>query len=397
VIAPTVPPVRADAVGLVLGLLFALMWSSAFASARIIVAEAPPILSLALRFAISGALGVAIALAFGQRARLTRGQWRAVVVFGLCQNALYLGLNFVAMQTVEASLAAIVASSLPLWVALANWTLFGDRTRPLGVAGLIAGSAGVLLIMGTRLQGGADPMGVLLCVGGVLALTVATLSVRGASGGGNLMMVVGLQMLVGAAALLPAGLALETWDVTWSPRLIAALAYTTLVPGLLATWVWFLLVARMGATPAATFHFLNPVFGVAVAWALLGERLGPLDAVGVLVVTAGILAVQVSRLRAARSVAPWGGTASPRPAGARAAPALPDPLPLRGEGPVREPAPSCRRCPCHGGDSPSRGGPGACGCRAGVARRVRRSARAAPWSGPPARSSSAPAASRPSG
>ena len=282
---------------LALGLTFALMWSSAFTSARIIVAEAPPILSLALRFAMSGAVAMALAFAMGERIRLTRAQWRAVIIFGLCQNALYLGLNFVAMQWIEASLAAIVASCLPLLVALANWMLFSERTRALGVAGLMAGVVGVVLIMGTRLSGGADPLGIALCLAGVAALTVATLSVRGASGGGNLMMVVGLQMLVGAAILLPLGAATESWDVTWTPRLAGALAYTTLVPGVAATFIWFKLVGRIGATPAATFHFLNPVFGVAIAWALLGERLGPLDVVGVAVVTAGILAVQVSRLR----------------------------------------------------------------------------------------------------
>ncbi|CUH39436.1 putative DMT superfamily transporter inner membrane protein [Jannaschia seosinensis] len=288
-----------DARAVFYGLTFALMWSSAFTSARIIVSEAPPILSLSLRFAISGLLGIAIAYAIGQRMRLTRGQWRAVLVFGLCQNALYLGLNFVAMQWIEASLAAIIASCLPLTVALANWVLFSERTKVLGVIGLVAGTAGVLLIMGSRVQGGADTLGVALCLGGVLALTVATLSVRSAASGGNLLMVVGLQMLVGSAALLPVGLALETWQVTWSPPLIAAFAYTTVIPGLTATWIWFLLVGRIGATPAATFHFLNPFFGVLIAWALLGERLGPLDLVGVIVVTLGILAVQLSRLKRA--------------------------------------------------------------------------------------------------
>ena len=254
-----------DIRALFLGLAFALMWSSAFTSARIIVAEAPPILSLALRFLISGGIGVALAFAMGQTVRLTRGQWSAVVVFGVCQNALYLGLNFVAMQWIEASLAAIIASVMPLLVAVCIWVLFGERTRALGVAGLIAGTVGVALIMGTRLQGGADIWGVAFCLIGVVALTAATLAMRGVSGGGNLMMVVGLQMLVGSAVLAPIGFALETWDVTWSPRLISALAYTTLVPGLAATWVWFTLVERIGATPAATFNFLNPFFGVVVA------------------------------------------------------------------------------------------------------------------------------------
>ena len=299
-----------DIRAILMGLAFALMWSSAFTSARIIVAEAPPILSLALRFAISGVLGVALAAILGQSLRLTRAQWRAVVVFGLCQNALYLGLNFVAMQSVQASLASIIASALPLLVALANRVLFGQGIRLLGAMGLLGGSVGVVLIMGSRLGAGADPTGIGLCILGVCALTMATLSMRGTGTGSNLWAVVGLQMLVGSAALLPVGLVLETWEVAWSPRLIAALAYTTLVPGLLATWVWFALVGRIGATPAATFHFLNPFFGVLVAWALLGERLSAVDVIGVAIIAAGILAVQVSRMGRVGVSDPKGGAGS---------------------------------------------------------------------------------------
>lgn len=279
-----------------MGLAFALMWSSAFTSARIIVAAAPPLTALSLRFLISGLLALGIGLLLRQRFRLTRDQWRGTIVFGLCQNALYLGLNFVAMQWVEASVAAIIASTMPLLVGLLGWIWFSERLRPLGVAGLVAGFAGVALIMGSRLNdAGADPLGLLLCGIGALALAFATLSVRGASSGGNLVVVVGLQMLVGSLALAPFALALETWQVAWSVPLVVAFAYTTVVPGLIATLVWFALVQRIGAVRAATFHFLNPFFGVAVAAVLLGERLGAWDAAGVLVIMLGILAVQISK------------------------------------------------------------------------------------------------------
>lgn len=217
------------------------------------------------------------------------------MLFGVCQNALYLGLNFVAMQTVEASLAAIIASSLPLLVALAGWMIWRDKVGPLGMLGLIAGITGVLLIMGTRLSAGVDPIGVALCGIGALALTFATLSVRGASSGGNLIMVVGLQMLVGAAALAGPALVFETWEVNWTPQVIAAFLYTVFVPGIIATLLWFWLVGRIGTVRAATFHFLNPFLGVAVAALLLGEALGPLDVLGVAIITLGILAVQLSK------------------------------------------------------------------------------------------------------
>lgn len=280
-----------------MGLAFALMWSSAFTSARMIVVDAPPLTALALRFLLSGLIGIGLALALGQSWRLSRAQWRATFLFGLMQNAAYLGLNFIAMQRVEASVAAIIASSMPLMVAAAGWIFFRDRLRPLAVLGLLAGFGGVLLIMGARLQGGVDPTGIALCLGGAVALTVATLAVRGAAGGqqGNLLMVVGLQMLVGAAALAVVALLFETWQIRWSPRLVWAFLYTTLVPGLLATWVWFALVARIGAIRGATFHFLNPFFGVLIAWALLGETIGPWDVLGVAIIAAGILAVQLSK------------------------------------------------------------------------------------------------------
>lgn len=278
-----------------MGLAFALMWSSAFTSARIIVADASPLFSLALRFLISGLLGVAIARLMGQSWRLTKSQWYATILFGVCQNALYLGLNFVAMQTVQASVAAIIASTMPLLVALGSWLFLGERLKPMGILGLFAGIVGVAIIMGSRIGAGVDLYGVMLCGIGALALAFATMAVRGATSGGNFMMIVGLQMLIGSALLFIAAPIFEIIAIRPSWPLALAFAYTTLVPGLLATLIWFQLLARIGPIRAATFHFLNPFFGVAIAALLLGESLGAGDVIGVLIITLGILAVQLSR------------------------------------------------------------------------------------------------------
>ena len=114
-------------------------------------------------------------------------------------------------------------------------------------------------------------------------------------------MVVGLQMLVGSFFLGLAGLTTETLEVDWSWQLVAAFVYTTLVPGLAATLVWFRLVNRIGAIKAATFHFLNPFLGVLIAALVLSESLGRWDILGVFVVTMGILAVQLSRQKQVRA------------------------------------------------------------------------------------------------
>ncbi|MGV8985507.1 MAG: DMT family transporter [Cypionkella sp.] len=290
-----------DFIALLMGVCFSFMWSSAFATGRIIVADASPLLVLALRFLIGGLIAVAIARARGQSWRLSKPVARSVVIFGLCQNALYLGLNFEALQWIEGSLASVIASSMPLLVALIGFGM-GERLPKLGIAGLLAGFAGVALIMGSRITHGADPLGVAYCVIGATALAFATRLVKSVSAGGNLLMIVGLQMLVGSAILALVAMVVETPRLNLTPSLMLALSYQIVVPGLLATFLWFTLVGRVGAVRASTFHFLNPFFGVAVAAALLGEHITPIDVLGVMIAMAGILAVQMSRQAASRPV-----------------------------------------------------------------------------------------------
>ena len=283
-----------DIRAIIMGLTFALIWSSAFTSARIIVTNASPLAALSLRFFISGLIGISIARFLGQKWHLTPNQWRATIIFGVCQNAIYLGLNFYAMQTVEASLASIIASSMPLLVAFAGWVFLKDSLPVMSILGLIFGMVGVVIIMSSRINSGIDFYGVTFCIIAAIALTVATLSIKSMSSGENLLMVVGLQMLVGAVPLTIASALTETLHINVTAGLITAFIYTTLAPGLLATWIWFKLVARIGATRAATFHFLNPLIGVTIAAIVLGESLSQYDIIGVIVIMVGILAVQLS-------------------------------------------------------------------------------------------------------
>ena len=286
-----------------MGLAFAVIWSSAFSSAKVIVSAAPALAALSVRFLIAGCIGVALARFLGQSWHLSRDQWRATLIFGFCQNALYLGLNFFAIQSIDASLAAIIASTMPLLVAFLGWVVLRDRLPALAIFGLVLGFLGVGIIMAAGLETGtADILSIALCLIGATALAVATLSMRRATSGGNMMMVVGLQMFVGAITLGIASLLTETFYFDPSPAFYIAFGYTVLVPGLLATFIWFALVARIGATRAASFHFLNPFFGVVLAALLLGEAFGWRDVLGVAVVTLGILAVQLSRDRPSSAV-----------------------------------------------------------------------------------------------
>ena len=278
-----------------MGILFSVIWSSAFTSARILMSSAPPFLVLSLRFMISGLLAIAIARLLGQNFNLSKQEWVGVLIFGFCQNVLNLGLNFVALQWIDASMAAIIASMLPLVVASISWILLIEKPGIIGVLGLVAGMAGVLLIMIDRTGDQTKLLGFLLCSTALLALAGATLLLGNFfRSNKNILMIVGLQMFVGFIFLLPLTILFEKWLINWSLIFILSFIYQILMPGVLGTLIWFLLVKRIGATKSAAFHFLNPFFGVMIAAAILAEKISLKDGIAVVIIMLGILAVQIS-------------------------------------------------------------------------------------------------------
>ena len=226
---------------------------------------------------------------------MSKQEWVGVLIFGFCQNVLNLGLNFVALQWIDASIAAIIASMLPLVVAAISWIFLVEKPRIIGVLGLVAGMSGVLVIMIDRTGDQTKLLGVLLCSVALLALAGATLLLGNFfRSNKNILMIVGLQMFVGFILLLPLTIIFEKFQINWSMIFIISFVYQILMPGVLGTLIWFLLVKRIGATKSAAFHFLNPFFGVVIAAAILNEQISLKDGIAVLIIMSGILAVQMS-------------------------------------------------------------------------------------------------------
>jgi O-acetylserine/cysteine efflux transporter len=87
---------------------------------------------------------------------------------------------------------------------------------------------------------------------------------------------------------------------------IAALAFVSLVSGLFGFAAWTTLLKRHTAASVTPFALLVPVFGIASAALLLGERPSPLELGGAVLICAGLAAT----LLPARRPAPVAAVAS---------------------------------------------------------------------------------------
>ena len=96
-------------------------------------------------------------------------------------------------------------------------------------------------------------------------------------------------------ALLPwAGWELTQAPVQFSAKGIGAAAYLGVFVTVAGLYIWLGLLRVMPARVAAAVQYLQPIFGIAAAAVLLGDRLGAAFVMGSVLVLAG-LGITLSR------------------------------------------------------------------------------------------------------
>lgn len=286
--APTAP--AASGISWVPIAEFCFLWSSAFAAAKIAVRDCPPLTLLTIRFLIAGVLMLGIA-AFSRRGRPLQGRDLAsLILLGVLNNALYLGLSWSGMTTVSSAFTAVLISTNPLLIGVLAGPVLGERLTWRKLLGLCLGLVGVAVVLRSRLTGMQEDMhGTLLVTGGLVALVAGTLLYKRLKPAAGLWTSTGIQSLAAAAALLPFALMNESLsDARLTASLLASMAYMIVAVSMGGYYLWFMILSRASATSASALHFLMPPLGLLFGWLVLREPVSWLDLLGIVPIAFGI-------------------------------------------------------------------------------------------------------------
>lgn len=218
--------------------------------------------------------------------------WRALGGF-LLAGALFAGdLGFWHWSIVYTSVAnaTLFANMAPVFVALFAYVLFGTRFTPLFLAGMALALVGAAMLMGdSAALGGRHLLGDAL--GLVTAmfyagyfLAIARLRARYSAG-----LVIALSTPFTALCLVPATLVAEG---AWFPETAygwAILAGVAVVSQSLGQGLIAYAFAHLPPAFGAVSLLLQPVLAACFAWALFGEAVAGLQALGMVAVLAGVV------------------------------------------------------------------------------------------------------------
>lgn len=257
---------------------------------------------LALRF-LGAALLLALLVGLRRRGTPAPGarQIPALLALGGLLYAGQSALFFGALQRLPASVIAFLLYTYPLYVALFDWLVNRRAPGPRELVALPLTLAGILLIAdpGWLRPAGAppslDPGGVLMILasaGGYAAYIL--LSARASRGLPWTVSTLWVVLGTGISFSL-AGLATGGWQMDLSPEAPWILLGMVLFSTVVGLGLFLAGLARVGPTPAALLATTEPLFTLLLAAWILGEGLGPLQALGCLAVLAAVLLLQPRR------------------------------------------------------------------------------------------------------
>lgn len=262
--------------------------------------DAPLLWFAALRALVAGA--ALLALAGVQRRPAPRGAraWGLITVLGVANVTVAFAAMFAGVAGLTTGTAAVLANAQPLLILLPAWWIYGERLSPRTGAALVLGFAGLLFI---AVPGGGGS-GAALSLLAAVAVTAGTLLSR-LLGGLDLVVATAWHLLIGGAVLVVLAAIVEGFPViAWTPRFVLSLAFLALVGTAATTVAWFGEARRSRLDTLTAWTFLTPVFGIALAAFVLGERPGGWTALGL---TAVLVAMWIA-LRPPRATRPASST-----------------------------------------------------------------------------------------
>lgn len=279
---------------LALLLLLATLWGGSYTFIRIGVETIPPLTLIAARTLLAGAILLVVLRWRGLRLPRDLATWRLFLAQACLNSVVPFTLIAWAERSVEAGLATILSSTSPIFVVLLTClSATAERLPRLRLAGIAAGLAGTLLIVGTEAMTGLGDQ-----LGPQMALVAASVCYAGAALFGRnfkgldpLMPAAG-SLICGAVVLLPLSLMLERpWTLVPSVASIQALIALSILSTALAFVIYFRLIARLGSVATTSVAYLRVPTGVLIGMVFLDERLAPTAWAGLALVVGGVLAM----------------------------------------------------------------------------------------------------------
>jgi drug/metabolite transporter (DMT)-like permease len=299
-------------------MMLSLLWGSSFIAIKIIVDEVEPLASFGMRFFIAGVLLVAIhyILLHIIYRRSNKKDYQSIQIKnkqlwkGWLLSALFFivggqGILALGAQYLSSGAAALINSTIPIWVAIFMLLFLGKKPTRLSVAGITAGFIGlIILVLPTLKSEEPSWIGVVLLIVSSISWAVGSLfssPVRAAGRERGILLPTGMFMALGGLILLAIWVVTGTGEISTlnklfsiANNLLVSFLFLTLVCTAVGYAIFYWLLGSTTPSLANTFAYIVPVIAVFLGWVILGESINSQTIIATVVISAGVAMMIIS-------------------------------------------------------------------------------------------------------
>lgn len=241
---------------------------------------------LSVRFLGAGLILLALAASLGAKPRLSRRQVLTLLLLGAAGYALESFLLNSALHAMAVGPVILIFYAYPSIVAVSALAIGRERMNRFKLMALVLSLFGVSTLLAFPTEG-MNGEGVVFALGAAIAFAMYALVAEHVVKGVH-------NLLFSGVVMLGAGMSIGGFGVAFGAVNLgigaASWGWVLLHVGLISVAIVALMAAitRLGATRASIGNTLEPALAVVFAAIVLGERLGPLQILGGLVLLAAI-------------------------------------------------------------------------------------------------------------
>jgi probable blue pigment (indigoidine) exporter len=284
-------PSRISPLGLTFLVVTSIGWGVNFPIMKYLLSEWPPLSSRGLTGIVGAAALALIAMLQRQSLAVPRKMRLRLVLVSLLAITSWVALMGLALLWLDAREAAVLAISVPVWVALLAWPVLGERLSLVRALALMVALGGIfILIGGNSIEAGIGKLpGLLLALAGAICVGLGTVLTKHFPLTVPPLPLAAWQIGIGCLPVVIAGLVIEHPQLGALSALgWASMIYMTLIQFCLCYVCWFAALARLPAATASIGTLLVPVVGVLSAAAMLHEPLGLRELIALVVALGGV-------------------------------------------------------------------------------------------------------------
>lgn len=276
-------------------------WGTAMVAMKEVLPKTGPLFVSSFRLIPSGLLLVAFAASRGRKIPSGLNAWLSIALFALVDATCFQGFLAKGLEKTSAGLGSVIIDSQPLTVAVLASLLYGESIGLVGIAGLVLGVVGLLLLELPAISfdennfslWGSGEWWMLLAA---QSMAVGTVMVRWVSKYSDPIMATGWHMVLGGIPL--AALSILAHDPAVNGGLnelttndLFALLYTSVFGSAISYGLYFFNATRGSLTKLSSLTFLTPMFASVFGFLYLRETFSPIQLTGAVVTVAAIYMV----------------------------------------------------------------------------------------------------------